>query len=38
MERYAWFSLSEWDRVKTTCLYRDGPTLTPVGEAFRRAG
>lgn len=38
VERYAWFSLSRWERVPTIHLYDDGPVITRLGRAYSRAG
>jgi hypothetical protein len=38
VERYAWFALPAAASGESTGLYRDGPTPTTVGAAYRAAG
>lgn len=38
VERYAWFALPTSDEHEGTGLYRDGPTPTAAGFAYRQAG
>jgi hypothetical protein len=38
VERYAWFALPVGTNANGTGLYRDGPTPTTVGTAYRAAG
>ncbi len=38
VQRYAWFALPADDGSSGCGLFRAGPQITPVGQAFKQAG